>query len=82
MLVTIVQNPADILALVIDVSMYVTVLRISATTKLDAVSLKLRQKKQIITFIVMLEMFRCLDFKSIFNHHFLRFTKMTYCCSF
>lgn len=40
MLVTIVQNPADILALVIDVSMYVTVLRICATTKLDAVSLK------------------------------------------
>lgn len=39
-MVTIVQTLADTLALVIDVRMYVTVLRICVTTKLDAVYLK------------------------------------------
>lgn len=52
-MVTIVQTLADILALVIDVRMYVTVLRICVTTKLDAVYLKVRLKKQIFKLNVM-----------------------------
>lgn len=52
-MVTIVQTLVDTLALVLDVRMYVTVLGIYVTTKLGAVYLKVRLKKQIFKLIVM-----------------------------